>query len=115
MASTSPRRTSDAPTSALQATKGPGVYALAPRQGPMPLQNRKQRLALGRRWMLGQDDGWKAEAYIRSICGLTRGEAVVIQGAFRLEQSEAMDWMQVDLSEWRDLVPYIFELRVHHI
>ena len=58
MASTSPRRTSDAPTSCLRASKGPGVYALAPRQGPMPLQNRKQRLALGRRWMLGQEDGW---------------------------------------------------------
>ncbi|KAL1755261.1 hypothetical protein FB107DRAFT_274987 [Schizophyllum commune] len=115
MASTSPRRTSNVPTSGPQATKGPGVYALAPRQGPMPLQNRKQRLALGRRWMLGQDDGWKAEAYIRSICGLTRGEAVVIQGAFRLEQSETLDWMQVDLSEWRDLVPYMFELRIHHI
>ncbi|KAL1741346.1 hypothetical protein HDZ31DRAFT_45641 [Schizophyllum fasciatum] len=79
-------------------------------KGPLIVEHRERRIALGRTRMQRMS-GRNAALYIKSKVGAT--ESVVIEAAFRRDEDGALEWAKVDLDAWEELVPYMQRLIVH--
>ncbi|KAL1695980.1 hypothetical protein GGG16DRAFT_121304 [Schizophyllum commune] len=78
--------------------------------GPLVIEHRERRVALGRKRMESMS-GRNAALYLKSKFGLLAATAPVrIEAAFRREQDGAVEWMEVDMDAWEELVPHMHRL-----
>ncbi|KAI5890300.1 uncharacterized protein SCHCODRAFT_02631430 [Schizophyllum commune H4-8] len=82
----------------------------APLTGPLVIEHRERRVALGRKRMESMS-GRNAALYLKSKFGLLAATAPVrIEAAFRREQDGVLEWMEVDMDAWEELVPHMHRL-----
>ncbi|TRM69141.1 hypothetical protein BD626DRAFT_473067 [Schizophyllum amplum] len=80
--------------------------------GPLVIEHGDRRMALGRKRMESMS-GRNAALYLKSKFGLLAATAPVrIEAAFRREQDGALEWMEVDMDAWEELVPHMHRLLI---